>query len=328
MQRYSRLIASKAGELGRRPMVLPNGEFFPDAFRADAPSLKRLVKTMQGLAGMDDIPIRTQITGAATTGQTGSCASGACSVPMSSFDGTERLFDDGQSWVLQVPEAELRHPVVLTTNLARSLAYVFLVETRVPDEVIEPPLDVTADLAAVALGLGTLMLQGSYIYAKSCSGPSIVRVTSLSVGELAIAFALFVANGEHKPRQARAHLSATQQVLFDEATRLVEAHRPLVHTLRTRPEDVARGAFVLDTPQSWLGRVLGRRRSSPPPPPPESGPALEELEALLIEMPPASSAGRQSRPPPSSEERALRALVEQELGEARRDSSVAGARSR
>ena len=297
-------------------MVRPNGEFFPDVFLPDAPSLGRLVKTLQGLAGLEDIPIRTQI-GAGVTGQTSSCASGACSVPMSSFDGTERLFDDGDSWVLQVPEAELRHPVVLTTNLARSLAYVFLVETREPEEVIEPPLDVTADLAAVALGLGTLMLQGSYIYAKSCSGPSVGRVTSLSVGELAVAFALFVAIGEHKPRHARAELSATQQVLFDEAARLVEANRPLVHALRTRPEDIARGAFVFDTPQSWFGRVLGRRRSSPPPPPPDSGPDLEELEALLIDMPPASSAGRQSRPPPSSEEHALRALVEQELAGSR-----------
>src|SRR5690606_9192420 len=194
IQRYARVLARYGDELGQRPLVLPNGDFLPDRFEGDQASLERLVSRLQEHAGMADIPIQATViprdADAAPKG--GGCSSGACHVPSSTGTGIPRLVDLGDGWVVQVPEQELSHPVALTTNLSRSLAYVFLVETQHEGEIIEPPVDVTADFVAVALGLGALMMQGAYIYAKSCGGPSIASVTKVGVGELAVAFAAFI----------------------------------------------------------------------------------------------------------------------------------------
>src|SRR5690606_6277263 len=142
--------------------------------------------------------------------------------------GIARLVDTGEGWVLQVPSPELRHPVALTTNLARSLSYIYLVETKRDGETIEPPVDVTADLAAVGLGFGALMLQGSYIYAKSCGGPQIASVTKISTIELAIATALFSELGGHNLKNALRLLEATQQAALSEAGRLIRANKKLL----------------------------------------------------------------------------------------------------
>src|SRR5688572_20490999 len=83
LERYARLLARFGGEIGKRPMVLPNGEFFPDQFEGDARSVRRLIKRMQVHAGMEDIPIRARLLGTESDGQeqAGSCKSGACAMP-------------------------------------------------------------------------------------------------------------------------------------------------------------------------------------------------------------------------------------------------------
>src|SRR5690606_31026214 len=130
-------------------------------------SVQKLVARMQEHAGMCDVPISVSVvTDGIESTASSNCSSGACAVPTVTGHGIQRLVDEGSSWRLQLLEAELKHPVVLSTNVARSLAYVFLMETQEDLEVIEPPVDITADMTAVALGLGALMLQGSYIYAK------------------------------------------------------------------------------------------------------------------------------------------------------------------
>jgi len=131
VQRHARLRSRYATELGRRPLVVPNGKFFPDAFRGDAESAARLTMRMQEHAGLSDIPIRTALVALGPDGEvTSSCSSGACGLPQSAGFGVLRVVDEGDGWLLQIPEPELRHPVALTTNLARSLAFVFLVETK------------------------------------------------------------------------------------------------------------------------------------------------------------------------------------------------------
>lgn len=322
IQRYARLVARLEDELGEQPMVLPNGTFFPDRFVGDAESVQQLVTRLQTHAGLSDIPIHVSVVSGGAARSSSSCSSGSCGVPTVAGHGLERLIDEGDSWRLQVLEAEVKHPVVLTTNLSRALAYVFLIETQAEGEIIEPPVDITADMTAVALGLGALMLQGSYIYAKSCGGPSIGRVTKMSCPELAIAFAAFIARGHHPVRAALKELDTTQHALLQEAHALFESNREVVHRLRHEPSALAHSPFELHEARPWLTRMFTRNKPLPEHDPwlGLSGDAdLEELENLLTNMPPSSTARRPIRAPKNPEQAELQQLVAEAFRPARAD---------
>lgn len=325
IQRYARLLHRYQSDLGQRPLILPSGEYFPDQFVGDELSVDALVRRMLVHSGMDDIPVETRVVSpeAPESKTTSSCGSGAC-LPVKSRNGFERLVDLEKSWLLQVPEAELRHPVALTTNLCRSLAFIFMVETQNDGEILEPPIDVTADFLAVALGFGPLMLQGSYIYAKGCGGPQVASVTKLPVGELAIATALFAALGKHRLAPALRELDVTQKALLAEAGELFRANKAVVDLVATSPGRAARQEFALDKGASlvaqWWARLGKKTPSSPAAAEIEPHMDLDEVEALLLEMPPSSRVGRSSRPPPlpaDDEAEELKRLVAESLTEAR-----------
>ncbi len=297
VQRYCRVLHRYADECGDRPLVLPNGQFFPDPFVGDLPSVVALVRRMQVHAGMDDVPIDVELVHPDRPTPTGSsCSSGACSVPQSA-SGIERMVDLGDSWLLRVSTRELKHPVALTTNLVRSLAFIFLVETQREGEVLEPPVDITADLVAVALGFGSLMLQGSYIYAKSCGGPQVASVTKIGVSELSVAVALFALLGQHNISSAVKELDITQRSLLSEAHVLLKANPALLKQIHNDPRAVSTQEFALSEPRGFLGRLFSNRKSSRPSRGIQldaisSDMDLDEVESLLIDMPPASRAGR------------------------------------
>jgi len=315
IQRYARLLDRYQDELGERPLVLPNGEFFPDEFRGDEDSLHVLAERMQEHAGLRDVPITTRVVspdGAAP--QKSSCGTGACGVPQTT-SGLDRLVDEGDSWVFQVPAQELAHPVALTTNLARSLAFVFLVETQKEGERLEPPVDVTADLVAVALGFGVLMLQGSHIYAKSCGGPQIASVTKVGVSELAIAVALFSQLGDHRPAPALKALEATQRAALSEAIKLLKANKSVVEGAKSAPGQLAREQFELTEPGEFLAKMFRKfnrksvdRLSSLDP-----NMDLAEVESLIMDMPPSSRAGRKLNRPSDPQKEELKNLVAEAL---------------
>ena len=320
VERYARIQARLGEELGHRPLVLPTARYFPDAFASNERGLKRLTARMKRHAGMTDIPTRTRVVDVdgpegASCG-TGSCGASSCA-PQS--HDLQRLADEGDSWRIQVPSPELRHPVALTTNLARILAYVFLAETLPDGEHVEPPVDVTADLVGVALGFGVLLLQGSYIYSKSCGGPSIAQATKLGPGELAIATALFAKAGNHSLRAAQRELDTTQSALFAEARSWLESNEALVEAVRTRPAEVGRGQFELSDAQPWLMRVFGGRKRSAAEVAflNEEGltdASLGELESLLATLP-AQAPAQRKQPDPEHDE--LSSLVAEALAESR-----------
>lgn len=322
IQRYARLLHRYGNDLGARPLVLPNGTFFPDEFRGDDKSVATLAARMQLHAGMADIPIQCRVVVPGTEEATPSkCGSGGCGVPLNSASGIERLVDQGESWLLQVPSPELRHPVALTTNLARSLAFVFMVETQQEGELLEPPVDISADLIAVALGFGTLMLQGSYIYAKSCGGPQIASVTKIGVSELAVAVALFAHLGGHKISPVLKELEVTQRTLLADAHRLMTLNRTLLSRIQFSPESMARSEFELEETGSFIRQLFTKFSKRP------SGAEclygidadmeLDEVESLLIDMPPSSRAGRTLRPPANPLPDDLKHIVEDALKEVR-----------
>jgi hypothetical protein len=319
IQRFARVRARYGAELGNRPLVLPDGEWFPDHFRGDQRSVAKLAARMVEYAGMSDIPVSVAVVGEESASGAHGCGSGGCAAPQATGSPVARLVEQGDGWLLQVPAAELRHPLALTTNLARSLAFVFLVETQREGEHLEPPLDVTADLVAVALGFGTLMLQGSYIYAKSCGGPQVASVTKLSTADLAVATALFAALGEHDLGPALGKLDTTQRAMLGEARALVRGNKKLVAELASSPESLASGDFALSQGRSRVGELLGRLFGSDSEDPiadRPGTPSLDELESLLVTMP-RSLAAERARRPRSADHDELKALVSQTLDELR-----------
>jgi hypothetical protein len=327
IQRYARLLDRYKDDLGSRPFVVPNGDFFPDEFVGDEESVKLLVARMLEHAGMVDIPLETRIVNPGTPeAEPSKCSGFSCGAPVTSRLGFERLVDRGDGWILQIPSVELRHPVLLTTNVARSLAFVFMVETQKEGELLEPPVDVSADLIAVALGFGALMLQGSYIYAKSCGGPQVASVTKIGLGELSIAVALFAALDYHRLAPVIKHLDTTQKAVLGDARDLIDANLNLVQQVRDEPHVVSREDFSLEEPRTFLTSLLGKwkkpaRAESVNLDKIDASMDLDEVESLLMDMPPSSRAGRPSRPPSrpplnsDKERNELRDLVGEALGQ-------------
>lgn len=258
VQRYASVIERFGADLGERPMVLPNGTFFPDPFTGDLPSVGRLLRRMQQHAGMADIPIQVGVLDPdADLEACGSGGCGSCAAPNVSPElARSRLIDLGDGWRVNIDPGEVRSPVALTAALARALGHVFLLEEATPERPIEDPLEVTVELISVALGLGTLLLAGSYLYQKSCGGPNVACLTALGVGELSIAFAMFAKHGGHSLRGARAALEVTQRAQLDEAETWLLSNPRVSQLLARDPLRLALGDFELSAPKSWMARLL------------------------------------------------------------------------
>jgi hypothetical protein len=331
VRRYAHLLWHFGSEIGERPLVRQNGEFFPDVFEKDEPSVARLVRRLQVHAGLHDIPVQVRLSSlapaeasaeeqAAACGS-GGCGSGACA-PAAGDAKAARLEERSDGWVLNVFDAELHHPVALTCTLARSLARLFLAETESPSAPVEAPYDVSVDLACVALGLGTLVLEGSYIYAKSCGGPSVTQLTRLSAGELAVACSLFIARGGHSGRRALGELGTTQRALLAEANEWAASNPRIIAQLASDPGQLASGAPELSDTRPWLLRLFnrgGHDRARP-----AAEPSLERAlsgelgDAELLELGRAARSqgrveGRASPAPDDARRDELRALVDEAL---------------
>ena len=314
VRRYAHLLHHFGKEIGCRPLVRQNAEFFPDRFDKDAPSVERLVRRLQTHTGLLDVPIGVRLvplelaeagTNAAKGCGSGACGTG-CGTPSVSEDGTiARLEEMASGWTLNVFDAELHHPVALTTQLALALAEVFLVETSSAQAPVEEPRGVSRDLVCVALGLGSLVLEGSYIYSKSCGGPSVTRLTELSVGELAIAQSLFIALGRYgarfSGRGAGNELGTTQRALLGEANDWAASNSSLIAQLSNTPGQLATHAPQVRETRSWLLRVFERT--------PKTSASSDELPELPLEPP----AQPRVRAPRTREQEELAALVEEAL---------------
>ena len=342
IRRMAMLYQRLGRELGDRPLVLPNGEFFPDPFNGDEQSVQKLLYRMKLHAGMQDIPIELRILSAEHEGCDGncgdncackgeahqskhgsgdhkanSCGTGACgscaSEPVLHSD-EPRLVDVGDGWRLQLPVAELSHNIALTTNMAKTLGLVFLLDTSPPGKGIEEPVDLAAEMAGVAIGFGGLLLAGSYLYSKSCGGPRVAQLTKMSCGELAVLTALFAARGGHKLRHLRKLLPVTQSSALDEAAGLLRDNPSIAETLRTRPAELCSGEFKL----SASGGSIWRRWFKSKPTDPISKIGQDEFDIADLESALSShmSAGKRQKPLSSkggNDE--LRSLVEEALAE-------------
>jgi hypothetical protein len=214
-----------------------------------------------------------------------------------------------------MPAQSLSHPIAFTASIARLLGGARLLRTGRTEAD-----GALAELSATALGFGVLLLEASYLYQKSCGGPSVGSATALSLPELSVPFGLFLAYEGKKLGPAQAELSVTQRAVMDEAWALVRSNRSLVERLKRHPQRVSSGDFSLDSATSWLVRLFGKKT-----PKSQADSALEALEALdrgetlehvatlLGNVEPTH---KRERPRPTDDED-LRSLVDEALAEMR-----------
>jgi len=332
VKRYAEALAALELTHGEQPLVLPTAEWFPDTFTQDQESMERLLARMQGYAGLEAVDIDVTLSGAVDKGScgTGGCGSGACGTAKPAAEAPELSARAG-GYSISMPAPALGHPIAFTASLARMLGCVRLIESghAAPDAAM-------SELAAVGLGFGVLLMEASYLYSKSCGGPSVGRASALALGDLALPFALFLLTEGHKPRRAAAELAVTQRAVLDEAWALASSNRTLVERLRKAPERVAKGEFSLTETRSWFSRLFSGKSGKKPLDAEaralealERGDDLDAVAALLDRNAPnaavAATATATAAKPSARSNDDVRSLVDEALAELRaeRDASSA-----
>jgi hypothetical protein len=287
----ARLRASCGEAIGQPPLVQPTGEFFPDEFRFDGPSVERLLRRLLGYAPLAaDLRVELGIYAPEEDHAAGGCGSLACGSGGRAGQAPRPLvqeLDDG--YRVLVAANDVGNADVLTTSLARSVGALVLYEAG---QDAEPGAE---EIAAVACGFGVLLANGAAVWAKSCGGLRMAQATALSVEETTVALALFAAVHGTKRSAARAHLGATQREAYDLAEEWVESNPLLVEALRDRPASLESGSFDLEPVRGLLGRWLHKRKLDKELRAPASAPApaplsddkrrrLEETRALVDEV--------------------------------------------
>jgi hypothetical protein len=303
---YAGLHARHGAAIGTPDLVQPTGDYFPDAFSATPEGVARLVSRVLEYAPVReglDVRLRFVETAADAGGcacgkggrgcggggaKGGSCgakggcadAGGGCGCGKGGCDDEprDRVIEGDGAYLLELPVDAVSSPVALTTTLARSAGTIVLAEAG--EEVTAAERGGMSELAAIASGLGVLLLSGAHIYKKSCGGPRVSRHTHLALEEAAVGLALFAALHGMKPSFVRAHLETTQREAFGDAMDWVESNPAIAMQLRARPEVLEAGMFRCETTKGFFGKMLARRA------------ALQEEQAFLVAPSGKTAGGR------------------------------------
>ena len=275
--RYARVLAAHGEAFEGAELVTPTGKHFPDHFERDGKSLGRLLARVVSYTPLgEDVPLEIGLI--EDGGDDGHCTSG-CAMPGSRIDGVQRV---GSGYRVPLPMTELANPTRLVCALARGISAAVLAESG--EEVEAEDVGAWSEVFAVASGFGVVMLEGSYVYARSCGGPSIHRGTAHSPDELAFLLALFCATTDSPAKDARKHLGATQAEAFDVAWTFVRKHDSLVAKLREAPELLEGGAFSFEEKRGLLARLFSSSDEAPKPSADRAKKEVDpELRALVEE---------------------------------------------
>lgn len=188
----------------------------------------------------------------------GGCGSGKCGSSEGEEAAPRRVVqrEDG-SYGVTLAAAELGNPVALTTAMVRAIAFMFMSEAEAYTGVIDGDREALTDLAAVMLGFGVVMANGSHIYKKGCHGVTVQSATRMPVDEITVALALFCKLFQVPDRTAVRHLEPTPAEHFDEAAAWANSNADLVRKLRKNPDGIRRGEYTMSPARSWLARALG-----------------------------------------------------------------------
>jgi hypothetical protein len=252
---------AKLLELGAEPvngLILPTGEFFPDKFDGSPGGFAMLMGRIQRHAGLGDVPVELMLITPEGEAQTVSCSSGACGGGGKIDTRLDRVVrrDDG-SYAVAIGVAEAKNPTVLTTTLVRAVATMFMIESGAYEGLIPADREPATDLAAVLLGFGVIVANGSYIYMKGCSGVSVASATRMPVDEVTVALAIFCKLHQIEGRTAARYLELTPREHLDEGLVWASSNLALVGMLRELPGAFEADKYAIAPARSWLARVLG-----------------------------------------------------------------------
>ena len=187
------------------------------------------------------------------------------------------------SYAIQLGTTEVRNPTVLTTMMARTLGALFLAEANLGSLFARTEIDAAADLAAVHLGLGVLIMNGAAIEMKGCGGMKVHAATSLSPGEAGLALAIqmelsrIIRGTDDGVRVVAKHLGAASGDAFRPALAFVEANVDVVESIARSPANIEADHFTLRESKSWFARAFGIGRTK------SRGDELDALERSLAE---------------------------------------------
>jgi len=330
VRRYASLLARDGRSEAARRLVLPTGDFFPDAFDGDLGSVNLLFWRLQEHASLTDIDVelrvvedRDRMASVAGGCSTGGCATTSCGPGGSTPKTLAKVarLDDG-AYRVDLRLSDTRTPTSLTASLATSLAHLFVLETGGFEGWPPGEWMPTCEIAGVMLGFGVLLANASYQYSKGCHGAHVDQTTALPVQDLCLALALFTAVHEQQGNRFVAHLEATQRAAFAEARDWVASNAMLVKRMQRDPGAVAADDHILfEDSRSWLARILGGLKKKKG----RSEDLFDEhniaaLEASLSSQRPAAGSARLQKDARHLE---IAALVDESLAEVRsgRDQS-------
>ena len=327
VRRYASLLARDTDR--KRKLVLPTGEFFPDAFEGDQGSINLLFWRLQEHAALTDLDVELRLVDdrdAEASGckcgeggcKDGGCKEGGCGGSCGSHGKHERtlapvvqLRDGG--YRVDVRLSDAKNATTLTAALATSLAHAFVLETGGFESWPEAEWMSTCEVAASILGLGVLLTNASYMYSKACKGVNIEQGTSLDVSELSLVLAVFVALGEHPHGRAVQNLDPTQKEAYDEARMWVDSNAKILRRLRRDPGAVAADEHLtLESARPWLARLLGLGAKKKKTVDLNDEEAVAQIAAAMAAK---RGEGKKRAEDPKMAE--LRALVDESLNEAR-----------
>jgi hypothetical protein len=293
---YARVRARCGDALASPPLVLPTGEFFPDDFRFDGPSVEQLLRRMIHHSPVSD-ELGVELGFVAPDGEgAGGCGSLGCGTGGGAHSSKKMLppvqeLEDGYRVLLSAED--VGSPDMLTTSLARSVGALVLYESGDDMGPDTAAIAAASEIAAVACGFGVLLANGAAVWAKSCGGLRMRQATVLPVEQVTVSLALFAAVHATKRSTVRAPLGATQREALDLAEAWVGSNPLLVESLRDRPETLEAGTFDVEPLRSALGRWWHKRRldrdlsarpSQAPPLSEDKRRRLAEARALVDEV--------------------------------------------
>jgi len=243
---------------GTKPVngiVLPTLEFFPDRLDTSKKTVKRFFARTLELAGLDFLDVRLDIVDEEAA-QGGSCSSGGCSAPGIPQTKLKRLERDGDGFIARLSSTELGHPTVLATVMVRTVSSMFLTELDCLATFAPSEREGAIDLAGALLGFGPILMNGSAIEVKGCSGMKVHSVTSLSSGEMALAVAIACKLEGARATDIARHLGGAASAAFAEGVRFVGANGDLVERIDNTPGSVEENYFQLKEPGGLFSRAF------------------------------------------------------------------------
>lgn len=247
---YARFRAAHGEAIGAPALVQPTADYFPDEFRRDGPSIVRFLRRMIAHSPVsDEVALELVVLDG---GERAGCGSPGCdSAGPAALRAVEEL--DG-GYRLFIAAEHLGHSDLLAASLARNVGALALLEAGDAN-----PSAVEAEIVAVACGFGVLLANGAAAWSKGCGGLRMASATALSLEEVSIALALFVAVHAVPTSSARAHLPPTQREALGTALEWADSNRWLVEALRDRPATLVDRDFPLEPIRGAFSRWLRDR---------------------------------------------------------------------